>query len=41
VRIEGSVKKVLAQGYRTIDIHQPGMRNVSTTEMGDAVLMNL
>jgi 3-isopropylmalate dehydrogenase len=36
-RIEESVKKVLAQGYRTADIHQPGMRKVGTREMGDAV----
>ncbi len=40
-RIESSVKKVLAQGYRTSDIYQPGMRKVGTREMGDAVLMNL
>src|SRR3954471_5647146 len=37
-RIEAAVKKVLAQGYRTADIHQTEMRRVSTTEMGDAVI---
>lgn len=41
VRIESSVKKVLAQSYRTSDISQPGMKEVGTKEMGDAVLMNL
>ncbi|MGB7543728.1 MAG: 3-isopropylmalate dehydrogenase [Burkholderiales bacterium] len=40
-RIEGAVKKVLAQGYRTADIHQPGMIRVGTKEMGDAVVAAL
>ena len=40
-RIERAVKKVLAQGYRTADIHQPGTRKVGTVEMGDAVLAAL
>ncbi len=40
-RIEWAVKKVLAQGYRTADIHQPGTRKVGTVEMGDAVLAAL
>jgi 3-isopropylmalate dehydrogenase len=41
VRIEGSVKKVLAQGCRTIDICNPNMKEISTVEMGDAILKNL
>jgi 3-isopropylmalate dehydrogenase len=39
--IEGAVKKVLAQGYRTADIHQPGMIRVGTKEMGDRVVAAL
>jgi 3-isopropylmalate dehydrogenase len=38
LRIETAVKKVLAQGYRTGDIHEPGMALVGTRGMGDAVL---
>jgi 3-isopropylmalate dehydrogenase len=41
VRIENSVKKVLAQNYRTRDICEPGMREIGTVEMGNAVLKNL
>lgn len=41
LRIENAVKKVLAQGYRTGDIYEPGTNKVSTTEMGDAVLAAL
>jgi 3-isopropylmalate dehydrogenase len=37
-RIEGAVRKVLAQGDRTADIHETEMRRVSTSEMGDAVI---
>ncbi len=40
-RIEAAVKKVLAQGYRTPDIHEPGTRKVGTVEMGDAVVAAL
>jgi 3-isopropylmalate dehydrogenase len=40
-RIEGAVKKVLAQGYRTADIYEVGMKRVGTAEMGDAVLANI
>jgi 3-isopropylmalate dehydrogenase len=40
-RIEGAVKKVLAQGFRTGDIYEPGTRKVGTKEMGDAVLAAL
>jgi len=37
-RIESSVKKVLAAGFRTKDIIEPGMKSVGTKAMGDAVL---
>lgn len=40
-RIERAVKKVLAQGFRTADIYQPGMKKVGTRSMGDAVLANM
>jgi 3-isopropylmalate dehydrogenase len=40
-RIEKAVKKVLAQGVRTGDIAEAGMRKVGTREMGDAVLAAL
>ena len=40
-RIEGAVKKVLAQGYRTGDIFEAGTKRVGTREMGDAVLAAL
>ena len=40
-RIETAVKKVLAQGYRTGDIYEPGTQKLGTKEMGDAVLRNL
>src|SRR5487761_2102779 len=40
-RIENAVKKTLADGYRTPDIHQEGMRKVGTKEMGDAVAARL
>ncbi|KFB66748.1 3-isopropylmalate dehydrogenase [Candidatus Accumulibacter vicinus] len=41
LRIENAVRKVLAQGYRTADIHEPGMQKVGTRAMGDAVLAAL
>jgi 3-isopropylmalate dehydrogenase len=37
-RIEGAVRQVLAQGYRTGDICEAGMKKVGTRRMGDAVL---
>jgi len=40
-RIENAVKKVLAQGFRTGDIYEPGTKKVGTVEMGDAVLAAL
>ncbi|MDP2108505.1 MAG: isocitrate/isopropylmalate family dehydrogenase, partial [Rhodocyclaceae bacterium] len=39
--VEGAVKKVLAQGFRTGDIYEPGTKRVGTREMGDAVLAAL
>ena len=41
LRIEGAVKQVLAQGYRTADIYEPGTRKVGTRAIGDAVLAAL
>ncbi len=40
-RVETAVRKVLKDGVRTADICTPGMRSVSTSEMGDAVLAAL
>ncbi len=40
-RIEKAVEKVLDQGLRTADIWSTGMKKVSTTEMGDAVVAAL
>jgi 3-isopropylmalate dehydrogenase len=40
-RIEGAVRAVLAAGYRTADILQPGTRRVGTAAMGEAVLAAL
>jgi 3-isopropylmalate dehydrogenase len=40
-KLEAAVKRVLAQGLRTADIMQPGMKKVSTSEMGDAVVVAL
>ncbi len=37
-RIENAIKRVLAEGIRTADIHQSGERLVGTQQMGDAVL---
>ncbi|MEP6962505.1 MAG: 3-isopropylmalate dehydrogenase, partial [Acidobacteriota bacterium] len=37
-RIEQAVRKVLAEGYRTADIHEPGTKQVGTREMGDRVV---
>ena len=41
LRIESAVKKVLAQGYRTADIAEPGLATVGTKAMGDAVVAAL
>jgi len=40
-RIDQAVKTVLAQGYRTPDIHEAGKTKVGTNEMGDAVVKAL
>lgn len=40
-RVEGAVRRVLTQGYRTADIFQTGTRKVGTREMGDAVVAAL
>jgi 3-isopropylmalate dehydrogenase len=40
-RIDAAVRKVIARGYRTRDIWTEGTRNVSCSEMGDAVAGNL
>ncbi|NBU59137.1 MAG: 3-isopropylmalate dehydrogenase, partial [Betaproteobacteria bacterium] len=41
LRVENAVKAVLAQGYRTGDIYEPGTNKVGTREMGDAVIAAL
>ncbi len=41
LRVENAVKKVLSQNLRTSDIFEPGMQQIGTIEMGDAVLKNL
>jgi 3-isopropylmalate dehydrogenase len=40
-RVDGAVKKTLAQGVRTGDIAKPGEKVSSTSEMGAAVVKNL
>ncbi|CAN5230032.1 3-isopropylmalate dehydrogenase [soil metagenome] len=40
-RVEAAVKKVLAQGLRTADIHEAGTTRVGTAQMGDAVVKAL
>jgi 3-isopropylmalate dehydrogenase len=40
-RVEAAVRKVLAQGLRTVDIAAPGAATVGTREMGDAVVAAL
>jgi 3-isopropylmalate dehydrogenase len=40
-RIEKAVSKVLDDGLRTADIYSAGMKKVTTSEMGDAVLAAL
>ncbi len=40
-RIEDAVGNVLDEGLRTADIHSEGMKLVSTSEMGDAVIAAL
>ena len=40
-RIRRAVSAVLAEGYRTADIYEPGTKRVGTREMGDAMLAAL
>ena len=40
-KIEAAVKTVLAKGLRTVDIMSPGMKQVSTMDMGEAVVKEL
>jgi 3-isopropylmalate dehydrogenase len=40
-RVENAVKRVLQQGYRTVDIHVEGTSKVGTEQMGDAVVAAL
>jgi 3-isopropylmalate dehydrogenase len=40
-RVEEAVRKVLAKGLRTADIHAPGTTRVGTAAMGDAVVAAL
>ena len=39
--VEKAVNNALTSGVRTGDIMQPGMKRVSTSEMGNAVLVEL
>ena len=39
--VEAAVKKVLKYGYRTIDIMDEGMTQVSTSQMGDLIADNI
>jgi len=40
-RVDDAVKKVLANGYRTVDIYSEATKKVSCSEMGDAVVAAL
>ena len=40
-RVEAAVRKVLARGLRTADIHEPGTTKIGTNAMGDAVVAAL
>jgi 3-isopropylmalate dehydrogenase len=40
-RINAAVRKVLADGYRTGDIAEPGCKTVGTSEMGDVIVAAL
>jgi 3-isopropylmalate dehydrogenase len=37
-RVERAVRSVLAEGYRSADIFQPGCKRLGTNDMGDAVV---
>ncbi|MCF6218826.1 MAG: 3-isopropylmalate dehydrogenase [Gammaproteobacteria bacterium] len=40
-KVEAAVNQALDAGYRTSDIYTDGMKRVSTSEMGDAIVANL
>lgn len=40
-KLEAAIRKVLELGLRTADIMQPGMKKISTDEMGEAILSAL
>lgn len=40
-RIERAVRRVLASGYRTADIAEPGTKKIGTAQMGDLVVAAL
>ena len=40
-RLEKAIAGVLEDGIRTADIYSDGMKKVSTSEMGDAILEKL
>ncbi|WP_118184376.1 3-isopropylmalate dehydrogenase [Paraburkholderia phosphatilytica] len=40
-RIERAVRRVLASGYRTADIAEPGTKQIGTSQMGDLVVAAL
>ena len=40
-RIERAVRRVLASGYRTADIVEPGTKKIGTAQMGDLVVAAL
>ena len=39
--IENAIEKVLADGYRTIDLYVEGTKKLSCSEMGDKIISNL
>ncbi len=39
--VEAAVKKVLAEGYRTVDIMSEGCTKLGTDEMGDMIVQNI
>ena len=40
-KVEAAIASALDKGYRTGDIMHPGMKQVGTNEMGDAILAEL
>jgi 3-isopropylmalate dehydrogenase len=41
VLLDEAVQKVLDKGLRTKDIMSPGKKEISTSDMGDAIISNL